>query len=250
MSFTMYPAIDLHSGRVVRLKEGDPARLTAYGDDPLETALRWIREGAVWLHVVNLDGAFGESNRANRQMLQAILKLDAQVQFGGGIRSVDAIEALLQLGVSRVILGTVAVEQPEIITAALQRFGADRIAVGIDARDGFVRVRGWKEASGIPATELALRMRDLGVQTIIFTDIRRDGLGTGLNLPATKALAEASGLAVIASGGVHTLDDIRAARDVDLAGVIIGRALYEGTVNLREAFLALNHESHQARKAK
>jgi phosphoribosylformimino-5-aminoimidazole carboxamide ribotide isomerase len=121
--------------------------------------------------------------------------------------------------------------------------------VGIDARDGFVRVHGWKEAGDISATELALRMRDLGMQTIIFTDIRRDGLGAGLNLPATKALAEASGLAVIASGGVHTLDDIRAARDVDLAGVIIGRALYEGTVNLREACLALNHESHRARKA-
>ena len=192
MSFTIFPAIDLRTGRVVRLKEGDPARMTAYSDDPAETARRWLREGASWLHVVNLDGAFGESNHANHSALKLILNV-------------------------------------------AKSFGAQQIAVGIDARDGMVRVRGWKDNSGISATDLALHMRTLGLRTVIFTDVRRDGLGSGLNIDATRELAEVSNLDVIASGGVHTLDDVTAARDANLSGVIIGRALYEGTINLKDA---------------
>lgn len=244
MSFTIYPAIDLRRGRVVRLQEGDPARLTAYSDDPARTARRWLEAGASWLHVVNLDGAFGENDRANRSALEAILKLGPQVQFGGGIRSIDSIERAIELGVSRVVLGTVAVEQPEVIAQALERFGAERIAVGIDARDGLVRVRGWQENSGVSATGLAMQMRALGLRTVIYTDVSRDGLGTGLNIPSTRALAEAGGLDVIASGGVHTLDDIRAAQEAKLAGAIIGRALYEGTIDLQEA-LRSHHEGHE-----
>jgi phosphoribosylformimino-5-aminoimidazole carboxamide ribotide isomerase len=235
MSFTIYPALDLRGGKVVRLKEGDPARLTAYSDDPAETARRWLEAGTSWLHVVNLDGAFGENDTANRQALEAILKLGAQVQFGGGIRSLVAIERAMELGVSRVILGTIAIEQPSVVEDALKKFGAEKVAVGIDARDGLVRVRGWKENSGIAATDLALQMRTLGLRTVIFTDVSRDGLGSGLNIPSTRALAEASGLDVIASGGVHTLEDVRAAREAKLAGAIIGRALYEGTIDLKEA---------------
>ena len=238
MSFTIYPAIDLRGGKVVRLKEGDPTRMTSYSDDPAETARKWLGMGAQWLHVVNLDGAFGESDNANRAALESILKLGARVQFGGGIRSIEAIADVLRLGVSRAILGTIAVEQLEIVKEALKFFGAEQIAVGIDARDGLVRTRGWKDNSGVSAIDLALQMQTLGLGTVIFTDIRRDGLGSGLNIPSTRELAERSGLDVIASGGVHTIDDVIAAKDAGLAGCIIGRALYEGTIELNEALKA------------
>jgi len=249
MSFTIFPAIDLSAGRVVRLKEGDSARMTAYSDDPAETARRWLSEGASWLHVVNLDGAFSESDSENRSALLSILKVanefNAQVQFGGGLRSLDSIAHALELGVGRIVLGTIAVEQPPVVTDALTRFGADRIAVGIDARDGLVSVRGWKDNSGISATDLALHMRTLGLRTIIFTDVRRDGLGSGLNIDATRKLAEVSGLDVIASGGVHTLDDVIAARDANLSGVICGRSIYEGTLDLK---IALQEVAHAGKK--
>jgi phosphoribosylformimino-5-aminoimidazole carboxamide ribotide isomerase len=235
MSFTIYPAIDLRGGKVVRLKEGDPARMTSYSDDPAEMARKWLSMGAAWLHVVNLDGAFGENDKANRSALESILKLGARVQFGGGMRSLYAIENAIGLGVSRVVLGTIAIEQPEVVKAALKKFGAEKIAVGIDARDGFASVRGWKDDSKTSAIDLALQMRTFGLRTVIFTDIRRDGLGSGLNIPSTRELAEVSGLDVIASGGVHTLDDVIAARNAKLSGVIIGRALYEGIIDLKEA---------------
>lgn len=240
MTFTVYPAIDLRGGKVVRLKQGDPARLTAYNDDPAATAQRWLEAGARWLHVVNLDGAFGESDEANRAGLKAILQVarsfEARVQFGGGVRSLETLaEGALSLGVSRVVLSTIAIETPDMVAEALKRYGTEQIAVGIDARDGFVRVRGWKENSGISAIDLALHMRTLGVQTIIFTDVSRDGLGSGLNIESTRALAEQSGLAVIASGGVYALTDVIAARDAHLAGVIVGRAIYDGTLDLKEA---------------
>lgn len=239
MSFVVYPAIDLRAGKVVRLKEGDPARMTAYGDDPEEMAQRWLEAGARWLHVVNLDGAFGESDNANRLALENILKVakefNAHVQFGGGMRTLKAIEDALNFGVSRVILGTIAVENPDVVAEAIRKFGTNQIAVGIDARDGFVRVRGWKDDSGILATELALRMQTLGLRTVIFTDVSRDGLGSGLNITSTRGLADVSGLDVIASGGVRTLEDVLAAREANLAGVIIGRALYEGMIDLKKA---------------
>ncbi|MFZ5820947.1 MAG: 1-(5-phosphoribosyl)-5-[(5-phosphoribosylamino)methylideneamino]imidazole-4-carboxamide isomerase [Chloroflexota bacterium] len=231
----VYPAIDLRGGKVVRLKEGDPARLTAYSDDPAETARRWLEAGARWLHVVNLDGAFGESEDVNLSALESILKCGAHVQFGGGMRSLDAIVRALNLGVSRAVLGTIAIEEPDVVAQALTRFGAEKIAVGIDARDGRVRTRGWKDDSGIPALDLARQMRTLGLATVIFTDIRRDGLGSGLNIAATRELADVSGLDVIASGGVHTIADVIAAKDAGLAGCIIGRALYDGTIDLKDA---------------
>jgi phosphoribosylformimino-5-aminoimidazole carboxamide ribotide isomerase len=239
MSFIVYPAIDLRGGKVVRLKEGDPARMTEYSDDPEETAQRWLDAGAQWLHVVSLDGAFGEADAANRLALQNIIEVanqfTAPVQFGGGLRSFESIAAALSLGVSRVVLGTLATETPDVVEKALIRFGEESIAIGIDARDGRVRVRGWKEDAGISVNDLALQMRSLGLRTLIFTDVSRDGLGTGLNIPATRELADVSGLDVIASGGVNTLNDVIAARDANLSGVIIGRALYEGTIDLKEA---------------
>jgi phosphoribosylformimino-5-aminoimidazole carboxamide ribotide isomerase len=239
MSFTIYPAIDLRGGKVVRLKEGDPARMTAYSDDPAGTANRWLQIGATWLHVVNLDGAFREGDTANQRELLSILEVakefGADLQFGGGLRSLDSIGQVLNLGVSRIVLGTIAVEQPGMVANALKRFGAEKIAVGIDARDGVVRVRGWQSDGGTSAHNLALQMRTLGLQTVIFTDVSRDGMGQGLNISATRALADVSGMDVIASGGVHTLDDVIAARDADLSGAIIGRALYEGTIDLKIA---------------
>ncbi|MBC7876906.1 MAG: 1-(5-phosphoribosyl)-5-[(5-phosphoribosylamino)methylideneamino]imidazole-4-carboxamide isomerase [Anaerolineales bacterium] len=235
MSFIVYPAIDLRGGKVVRLKEGDPNRMTSYSDDPTQTATQWLSAGAAWLHVVNLDGAFGEIDSANQIALESILKLGAFVQFGGGMRSLDSIEQAFELGVSRVVLGTIAIEQPKVVQDALKKFGTEKIAVGIDARDGLVRVRGWKDDSGISAADLALKMRTFGLRTVIFTDIGRDGLGSGLNIVSTRKLADVSGLDVIASGGVHILDDVIAARDANLSGTIIGRALYEGTIDLKEA---------------
>ena len=242
--FTIYPAIDLRAGQVVRLKEGDPNRQTKYSDNPAEIAGIWLEAGARWLHVVNLDGAFDENDKANQIALRAVLdtasRFDAQVQFGGGIRSLEMIERTLSLGVSRVVLGTSVVEQPQLVIDALQKLDAQKIAVGIDARNGYVRVRGWQTDSGIAVTDLALQMRTVGIRTVIYTDISRDGLGSGLNVSSTRALADASGLDVIASGGVHTLEDVIAARDANLAGVVIGRALYEGTIDLREALESMS----------
>jgi len=237
--FTIYPAIDLRGGQVVRLKEGDPARQTAYSNEPAEMARRWLSVGAKWLHVINLDGAFDENDTVNQEALRTILNVadefDAQVQFGGGLRSLDGIVAALEMGVQRAIIGTLAVERQDVLETALSRFGPDHIAVGIDARDGLVRVRGWQDGSGVSASDLARQMRILGLRTVIFTDVSRDGMGLGLNITATKSLAEISGLNVIAAGGVHTLDDVIAAREAGLAGAIIGRALYEGTIDLKEA---------------
>ena len=239
MSFTIYPALDLRAGKVVRLKEGDPTRMTSYNDDPAQAARRWLQMGAHWLHVVNLDGAFGENDSLNQDALSAVSKVakefGAQIQFGGGLRSVDDIRRAVDLGVARVVLGTIAIRQPEVVVETLHEFGVERIAVGIDTRDGLVYVRGWTDNSGISAMDLAIQMRTLGLRTVIFTDISRDGLGYGLNIASTHQLAAVSGLDVIASGGVSTLDDVIAARDANLSGVIIGRALYEGTIELKEA---------------
>ncbi len=241
MNFTIYPAIDLRGGKVVRLKEGDPDRMTVYSDDPAGDRQALAGGRREWLHVVNLDGAFGEKDIENRLALEKMLETGARIQFGGGMRSLDGIERAIKLGVSRVVLGTIAVEHPEMVAEAVENFGEEKVAVGIDARDGLVRIRGWKESSGVSATDLALQMRDTGLRTVIFTDVSRDGLGSGLNIPATRELAKKSRLDVIASGGVHTLEDVKAAFDAGLCGVIIGRALYEGTIDLREAIDLIHH---------
>jgi len=238
-AFTIFPAIDLRGGKVVRLKEGDPARITSYSDNPAEMAKHWLEMGASWLHVINLDGAFGENDHGNRSALESILSVaksfGARVQFGGGLRSLDAIERAMDLGVNRIVLGTIAVEQLDVVADALTRYGAERLAVGIDARDGLVRVHGWQSNSGISATDLARQMQTLGVCTVIFTDVSRDGMGHGLNITATLALADIGGLDVIASGGVRTLNDVLAAQEANLSGVIVGSALYEGTIDLVDA---------------
>jgi phosphoribosylformimino-5-aminoimidazole carboxamide ribotide isomerase len=238
MTFTIYPAIDLRDGQVVRLQHGDPDKQTTFGSDPIAIAQRWLDDGASWLHVVNLDGAFDEKGTANWSVLPHLTALPAHVQFGGGIRSLADVERVLHAGVARVILGTAAIENPDLVSQAITRFGPDYIAVGIDARDGRVKTRGWLTDTAVTPTQLGQQMKERGVRTVIYTDISRDGVLTGVNAEATAQLAQATSLSVIASGGVASLEDVRrchALANKGIGGVIIGRALYDGKVALREA---------------
>jgi phosphoribosylformimino-5-aminoimidazole carboxamide ribotide isomerase len=231
----VYPAIDLRGGRVVRLRQGDPTQETEYSQDPLGVARRWRQTGAVWVHVVNLDGAFGEGSRANLEVLDGVLKTGLLVQFGGGLRDIAGLREVLGLGVTRAVLGTAAVRRPELVRAALDEFGPQKIAVGIDAREGRVRIRGWRETTSLTPEGLGEAWAAQGVRWLIFTDVARDGMGSGLNVAATAHLAEVTGLQVIASGGVRSLADVQAAYDVGLSGVVIGRAIYDGGLRLAEA---------------
>jgi phosphoribosylformimino-5-aminoimidazole carboxamide ribotide isomerase len=236
----IYPAIDLRRGQVVRLQEGDPARQTQYDPDPAQAARRWLAAGARWLHVVNLDGAFGEAGAANRAALIAILGVAREyavpVQFGGGLRTPETLAEVQELGVARCVLGTAIIEQPDLLPTALARWGAERIVAGLDAREGIVQVRGWQQGSGQPAVKLAQHLAGQGLRWLVFTDIARDGLQTGLNIAATADLARQSGLNVIASGGVGGWPDIHAAHAAGLPGAIVGKALYEGKFVPAELF--------------
>ena len=237
-NFTIFPAIDLRNGRVVRLEQGDPDRETVFGTDPAKMARRWLRAGAEWLHVVNLDGAFDEAGAANWAALPALTQLGAKVQFGGGIRTMDDISRALDLNVTRVILGTVAIENPALVSEAIAQFGKDKIAVGIDARNGRVKTRGWMKDTAVNPVDLGKKMRALGVRTVIYTDIGRDGVLGGVNVQATVQLSQVTGLQVIASGGVSTMEDIErcyAQAEHGLVGVITGRAIYDGSLDLEEA---------------
>ncbi len=241
MSFTIFPAIDLRNGKVVRLEYGDPDRQTVFGDDPVATAQQWKDAGAEWIHVVNLDGAFGGAGAANWTVLEKITALGVKVQFGGGIRTLKDAALAIGRGVSRVVMGTVAIEDPDVVGDVVERFGAARVAVGIDARDGKVKTRGWQEATAVTPAELGLHMMAYGIETVIYTDISRDGVLTGVNAKATGELARETGLNVIASGGVATLDDVvnlSHMTSFGIGGVIIGRALYDGKVDLAEAIAA------------
>jgi phosphoribosylformimino-5-aminoimidazole carboxamide ribotide isomerase len=237
----IFPAIDLRHGRCVRLYQGDPDQETVFSDDPVEVALRWAGDGATWLHIVNLDGAFEEESdnpRVVRHMVEAVAPQGLSVQFGGGLRTLDDIGVALDWGVTRVILGTVALREPEMVQAAIEAHGAERIVVGIDARDGKVAVRGWQETSEVAALQLARQMKEAGVQRIVYTDISRDGTREGPNLAATGDLAQKSGLRVIASGGIGSIDHLRQVRWIEpygVEGVIVGRALYEGNFTLQQA---------------
>lgn len=240
VDFLVFPAIDLRGGEVVRLKEGNPTLQTHYSTDPGGTARRWIEAGARWLHVVNLDGAFGEPGNANDQALHTILAeaahANVRVQFGGGLRSLEAIAAAIQAGVSRAILGTLAIEHPQYLQEALSIWGMEKIGVSLDAREGYVKVRGWQSSTPFLAIDAAKQFFQEGLRWLVFTDIARDGLQTGLNLKATTELAQSSELKVIASGGVSRIEDVWGAKNAGLAGVIVGRALYEGAINPGDLF--------------
>jgi phosphoribosylformimino-5-aminoimidazole carboxamide ribotide isomerase len=243
--FEIYPAIDIRHGKVVRLQEGDPSRQTVYEDDAIAVARRWADAGARWLHIVSLDGAFGEAVELDA-LLRALCGVGPQVQFGGGVRSLAQIEAALTAGVSRVVLGTAAVEQPQLVRDAVARFGAAVIAVGLDTRQGRVRTRGWQSDGGLTAIDLGRQIKDTGVELLIHTEIERDGLLTGANVEASAELARACELSVIVSGGVASLDDVRRAKAAEprgVVGVIVGRALYQGQVDLRQALAIAEEKS-------
>jgi len=237
----LFPAIDLKGGQCVRLKLGEMASATVYNDDPAAQALAFERQGFKWLHVVDLDGAFAGESR-NGEAVEAILKATRNpVQLGGGIRTLAQIEAWLEKGLARVILGTVAVRDPALVREACRLFPG-RIAVGIDAKGGKVAVEGWSEASSLGVIELARKFEGAGVAAIIYTDIDRDGVLAGVNWPGTIALAEAVSIPVIASRALASLDDIRRMTMPDAArleGAISGRALYDGRIDPAEALAIL-----------
>ncbi len=241
----VFPAIDLRAGRCVRLRQGRPSEETVYDADPAAAAQRWVAQGAEWLHVVNLDGAFAGDEASppslpiNLQRLAEIREAvpGTPIQFGGGIRSLAAVELALNLGATRVVIGTAAVLRPELLAEAVVRFGAERIVAGIDAREGRVATHGWQQTSDVAAEVLGREVRRRGVLRAVYTDISRDGMLSGVNVEATAALARVTGLRVIASGGVASLDDVRrllphAAAGIE--GVIVGQALYAGAVSLPE----------------
>lgn len=238
------PAIDLKGGQCVRLEQGLMEKDTVYSDDPAAMALHWQNEGGEFLHLVDLDGAFAGVPK-NREAIEAIVAaVDIPTELGGGIRDLETVEAYLKLGIDRVILGTVAKENPELVAEACRRFPG-QIVVGIDAKNGLVAVRGWAEVTEKKAIDLAREMEAFGVTAIIYTDIARDGMMQGPNLEATAALAEAISIPVIASGGVSSLDDIRNLLKIEacgVEGVITGKAIYSGALNLREA-VALTRQS-------
>ena len=237
----LYPAIDLEGGRCVRLCQGDRARATVFSDDPAGQARAFVAAGAEWLHVVDLDGAFA-GRAVNAAAVSAILaSVTVPVQLGGGVREMAAIEAWLGRGVARVVLGTAAVRDPALVRAAARAFPG-RIAVAIDAREGRVAVAGWAEATEIAAADLARACEDAGVAALIHTEIARDGMLAGPDLAATRALAEAVALPVILSGGIGgaaDLEAVRALAPAGVAGVIVGRALYDGRLGVAEALAAL-----------
>ncbi len=235
----LYPAIDLKDGQCVRLLRGDMGAATVFGDDPAAQARAFVDAGCAWLHLVDLNGAFA-GRPVNADAVTAILQaVDVPVQLGGGIRDMATIETWLARGVARVILGTVAVEDPNLVRTAARTF-PDRIAVGLDARGGRVATRGWAEETELEATDLARRFEDTGIAAIIYTDIDRDGAMAGPNVAATEALARAVAVPVIASGGVSSLGDLRRLRDTGvIAGAISGRALYDGAIDLAEALSLL-----------
>lgn len=243
------PAIDLRGGRCVRLVQGRADRETVYSTDPLAVARNWEAGGARLLHVVDLDGAF-EGRPRNLEIVAAVAReLTIPVQMGGGIRSMAGIEAVLEAGVERVILGTVAAEQPELVREAVQAFGS-RVLVGVDAKDEQVAVRGWVAGSGHLAVDFAKQMRDYGVEEIIYTDIRRDGMMQGPNLDGLQRMA-AVGVKVIASGGVSSLADLQAiaalaAGGAPISGAIVGKALYSGAFTLPEAIQAVAGEANSS----
>jgi phosphoribosylformimino-5-aminoimidazole carboxamide ribotide isomerase len=237
-SFLIYPAIDLKGGKVVRLRQGQANAQTTYSDDPVAVARRWEDEGARFLHVVDLDGAF-EGVPRNGDSVRAILKaIQIPIQLGGGLRSRSQIEEAMAMGVTRCVVGTKACESPAFVAELAGAFGA-HVAVGIDARDGFVAVKGWTEKTKLTAVEFGRQVSDLGVQHIIFTDVSTDGMLTGPNYTAIAAMCDAVRCFVIASGGVGTVEHVLslqrlAEKHANLTGVIIGKALYDGRVDLKQ----------------
>ena len=242
----LYPAIDIRSGRVVRLSQGEATRQTVYGADPVAVADGFAVQGAPWIHVVDLDRAFGDGD--NEESVRRILERvrgRARIQAGGGFRSLDRVRRGGELGLDRIVIGTAAATDPGFLAAVTAEVPAERLAVGVDARDGRVAVRGWTETSTLTTTELASRALASGISTLIYTDVARDGMLQGPDIPGALEL-QRQGASVIASGGVSSLDDLRRIADAGLAGAIVGRALYEGRFDLPQALEAAGSRSDSA----
>ena len=231
----LYPAIDMKNGKCVRLTQGLFDNVKVYGDSPADMARLWVSQGASFLHLVDLDGALA-GHSVNEEAIRAVVEqVDVPVELGGGLRSGEAVKYMLDLGVSRCIIGTMAAERPEFLGELVEEFGHERIVSGVDARDGMVAVDGWERISGMTAVELCLRMKEYGVRHIVYTDISRDGMLSGPNVDYTKMLTEKTGLDVIASGGVSSMEDLETLYESGIGGVIVGKALYEKRIHLPEA---------------
>ncbi|MBD7945657.1 MULTISPECIES: 1-(5-phosphoribosyl)-5-[(5-phosphoribosylamino)methylideneamino]imidazole-4-carboxamide isomerase [Psychrobacillus] len=243
-SIQVYPAIDMKGGKCVRLYQGDYDQETIYGDSPFEMAKKFANEGATWIHLVDLDGAKdGEKIHAN-EVIRIANELPVKVQIGGGIRSKEDVSYYLDNGVSRVIIGSLAISQPELVAELIEEYGGDRIVIGLDAKDGMVATHGWLETSGKSAVEVGQYFASKGAKHVIFTDIATDGTLQGPNLKANKELAEATGLSIIVSGGISSLEDIGAVAELakisSVSGVITGKALYNNRFTLSDALQKIN----------
>lgn len=234
---TIYPAIDIRDGKCVRLAQGKFDDVTVYSDHPVDMAMQFERMGAEYLHVVDLDGARLGAPQNVAVVSEMAVRLGVPVQLGGGIRTIEMIEIILCKGIDRVILGTSAVENQELVKKAVQSFGKN-LAVAVDAREGFVAIEGWAKTSEFTAVSFAKKMESLGAKVIIYTDISRDGMLNGPNIRAMEDMAKALKIDVIASGGVTSLQDIKNLKEIGVSGAIIGKALYTGDVDLKEAILA------------
>ncbi len=231
----LYPAIDIRDGRCVRLSQGRFDKAKVYSGTPADMAGLWVSKGASYLHLVDLDGALA-GEPVNEEAVRKVLEcVEVPVQLGGGIRSRETAERMLKLGVSRVIIGTRAAEDPGAVRELVREFGSERIVVGVDAKNGMVAVEGWETVSAIPALDLVMKMKEYGVRHIIYTDISRDGMLSGPNVEATRILTVKSGIDIIASGGVSCMEDLTALHQAGISGVVIGKALYEGRVDFEKA---------------
>lgn len=231
----LFPAIDMKNGQCVRLQQGRFEDVTVYGQDPSEIAASFEKAGASYIHTVDLDGALAGTGMNTEALRKIVQRVSIPVQTGGGIRNMDHVDQKLGLGIERVIIGTAAIKDPEFLKAAIRKYGPEHIVAGIDASNGFVAVEGWKEVSQITAIDLGRQMYEAGVRYVVYTDISRDGMLSGPNFEATMELQNQTGLTVIASGGVSGMEDLVRLNEMGAYGVIIGKALYEGRIDLKEA---------------
>ena len=231
----LYPAIDMKNGQCVRLRQGAFKDITIYSDAPEKVAAHWQEKGASFLHLVDLDGALAGYS-VNEEVIRRIADtVSIPIEIGGGIRSKEAVERMLDLGVRRVIIGTKAAEHPEFLRDMVRTFGEEAIVAGVDAKDGMVAVEGWEKVSSLTASDLCLTMKEYGVRHIVYTDISRDGMLSGPNVEATRKLTGETGLDIIASGGVSCMEDLKCLHEAGIRGAIIGKALYENRIDLAEA---------------
>lgn len=229
----IYPAIDIIDGKAVRLSQGKFDDVTVFNDDPCDAAGKWVEGGATYIHLVDLDGARYGKTFVIDIIKRIKSKYNVPVQTGGGVRTMEDIDNRINAGVDRVIIGTAAVKNPQLVKEACEKYG-DKIALGVDAKNGMVAISGWEEVSNVSAIDLCLKMKEYGIKTVIYTDISKDGMMSGPNIGATKELIDQTGMDIIASGGVSQMKDIENVKNINAAGVIIGKALYNGVLDLKD----------------